>query len=230
MSPTQKGVLAIEKLDLASIMDKLRTKDGFDVRRAEHTVRQYRQFLKMALKNPNNIMVPNEDVDIAWHHHILDTQAYIRDSFAIFGQYLHHNPNFYGTDAFFEACETTKKLFQNEYGTADFLNTDALKPSKCGGPSLMNGDRKPSACGGMLKDDVEMGPNKPSACGGMLKDDAEMGPNKPSACGGMLKDDVEMGPNKPSACGGMLKDDETVALAPHAHNDGFKPYIDNVHH
>jgi len=57
---------------------------------------------------------PGYDLDIVWHYHVLDTEAYIRDTAQIFGQYLHHPPDFgsMGNDI----PQYTRRLFRDEYG------------------------------------------------------------------------------------------------------------------
>lgn len=196
MNPKHQQRLALDELDLTGVQQRLQEKEKFDLRRAETTIKLYRRFLKMIQGNPTDIMVPNEDVDSAWHHHILDTVKYAQDCQNLFGQFLHHNPNFYGTDAFFVACEKTQAIYTESFGDSEsFLSTAAMQ--------------KPTACGGMLKDD-----HSPTACGGMLKNDLEM-MQKSAACGGMLKDDTFSNTHT-AACGGMLKDELDLTSLPAA--------------
>jgi hypothetical protein len=207
MSPKHQQRLALEQLDLSGVLDRLQAKDGFDIRRAEKTVTMYKRFLKMVQENRNDIMVPNEDVDTAWHHHILDTVQYAQDCQKLFGQFLHHNPHFYGTDAFFEACDKTQATFEKTFTGETFLAANS------------NGSFKPAVCGGMLKDDIDLN-LKPAVCGGMLKGDTDLN-LKPAVCGGMLKDDGELN-LKPAVCGGMLKGDTDLNLKPAACSGEFK--------
>ena len=201
MSPTLDHKVNVEQIDLSSVLECLQTKEKFSVTRANHAITQYRRFLGMIQANPKDIMVPNEDVDMAWHHHILDTEAYIQDCQSLFGQYLHHNPHFYGTDAFFKACDKTQLTYEKEFGHRDVF----LKQT-----TSVKGPENSAYCGGMLKDDVEAS-------------------GKPAYCGGMLKDDVEAS-GKPAYCGGMLKDDTAAHLKP-SHNSPaalFQPYENNL--
>ena len=39
-------------------------------------------------------LAPSPLVDLAWHAHLLDTRAYMRDCDALFGEYLHHAPTY----------------------------------------------------------------------------------------------------------------------------------------
>ncbi len=206
MSPNQNR-MAVESLDLSNIVTRLQAKEKLDETRAKAAVEMYRQFLEMVQGHPEQIMVPNEDVDAAWHHHILDTQAYARDCEGLFGQFLHHNPNFYGTDAFFEACKETQKIYTETHGDGIFIeSTGATRES-------------PAMCGGMLKDDTSAD-LKPAMCGGMLKDDAGID-LQPAMCGGMMKEEQTLN-LKSSMCGGMLKEDEALNLKPAVCSGEFK--------
>lgn len=235
MSPNQNR-MAVESLDLSNIVTRLQAKEKFDETRAQAAVDMYRQFLAMVQGHPEQIMVPNEDVDAAWHHHILDTQTYARDCEGLFGQFLHHNPNFYGTDAFFAACKETQKIFAETHGDGIFIeNAGSTResPAMCGGmlkeetamnltAAVCNGEFKRAAmCGGMLKDDTGVD-LQPAMCGGMMKEEQTLN-LKSSMCGGMLKEDKESilkaavcsGEFKrASMCGGMLKNDTGMELKP----------------
>ena len=64
---------------------------------------------------------PPKDIDTFWHGHILDTQAYMRDTAAIFGQYVHHYPYFgmrgkADHQKLLDAFENTKRIYREEYG------------------------------------------------------------------------------------------------------------------
>ena len=66
MSPNQNR-MAVESLDLSNIVTRLQAKEKFEEPRAQTTVEMYRQFLAMLQGHLEQIMVPNEDVDAAWH-------------------------------------------------------------------------------------------------------------------------------------------------------------------
>jgi hypothetical protein len=53
---------------------------------------EYRRFLYLVKKFPNEQAAPLFDVDIFWHYHILDTMKYAADCEAVFGYFLHHFP------------------------------------------------------------------------------------------------------------------------------------------
>lgn len=83
---------SIARLDLDPIIFQLIRKEGWGLDRAERAVQDYRIFLHLVKKSDQMMVPKNDDVDICWHHHILDTVKYTADSHSIFGKYLHHFP------------------------------------------------------------------------------------------------------------------------------------------
>ena len=86
---------------------------------ADEAEKWYRRFLHLIIKYPEHAPVPNGPVDIFWHQHILDTQAYIRDCEEVFEGYLHHYPYFGLKDDATElmmSFEVTKQLCKMEFG------------------------------------------------------------------------------------------------------------------
>ena len=59
---------------------------------ATHCCRLYKNFLILIKKHHPEFLVPTREIDEFWHNHILYTKNYCRDSQAIFGHYLHHQP------------------------------------------------------------------------------------------------------------------------------------------
>lgn len=51
---------------------------------------EYRGFLFINWKFPNENHVPSLGVDEFWHAHILHTEDYTKDCKAVFGHYFHH--------------------------------------------------------------------------------------------------------------------------------------------
>lgn len=89
----------IDELDLTMVKMKLCLpveKEGksWTQEEAETTELWYKRFLKLHLLYPTKSIVPTKMIDEMWHAHLLDTRAYIADSHAIFGEYLHHFPYF----------------------------------------------------------------------------------------------------------------------------------------
>lgn len=91
MVPAVETILnRVEALDLDPIVHRLVDRYGWEMDRARDVERQYRQFLVEAADR--RVTEPTPDVDEFWHQHILDTQTYYRDCFAVFGELLHHQP------------------------------------------------------------------------------------------------------------------------------------------
>lgn len=86
---------AIAELDLEPIKVKLMHKEsgeGWSLERANAIEFEYRRFLILMKKYPNEQTAPLVDVDTFWHYHILDTLKYATDCEAVFGYFLHHFP------------------------------------------------------------------------------------------------------------------------------------------
>ena len=86
---------AFEALDLAPIKMKLmhvESGEGWSEQRANAVEAEYRRFLFLMQKYPDEGASPTFDVDTFWHYHILDTMKYARDCEATFGFFLHHYP------------------------------------------------------------------------------------------------------------------------------------------
>ncbi len=79
---------------------------------------QYKQFLWLHKKYPEQTLVPSKLVDEFWHNHILFTRNYARDCLAIFGHYLHHEPSSLDEDpdALVRDFLATKALCKQEFG------------------------------------------------------------------------------------------------------------------
>ncbi len=61
---------------------------------AEQLIYKYRCFLKLNVLYPTENLYPSFGMDVIWHYHILDTVAYFKDCEFLFGNYMHHAPNF----------------------------------------------------------------------------------------------------------------------------------------
>ena len=86
---------AIAALDLEPIKVKLmheESGEGWTLERANAVEFEYRRFLVLMKKFPNEQTAPLVDVDTFWHYHILDTMKYATDCDAVFGHFLHHFP------------------------------------------------------------------------------------------------------------------------------------------
>lgn len=85
----------IAALDLDPIKVKLmhdQSGEGWSLAYADAIEFEYRRFLYLVKKFPNEQAAPLFDVDVFWHYHILDTMKYAADCEAVFGYFLHHFP------------------------------------------------------------------------------------------------------------------------------------------
>lgn len=111
------------QLDLDPIKVKLtdtKNGEGWSFEKTEMVAIQYRRFLILIRDNPNATIVPTEDIDRFWHHHILDTMKYAEDCDQYFGYFVHHFPYFglRGADDaknLAVAFENTKNLYEERF-------------------------------------------------------------------------------------------------------------------
>ena len=117
-------VEAVFALDLDPIKFKLMDADeGYGWTRAEadrHEL-EYKRFLALVAKFPEEAIVPDKDVDKFWHAHILDTMKYAEDCHNVFGYFLHHFPYFGMRDEedaanLAKASGRTQELYRQEFG------------------------------------------------------------------------------------------------------------------
>jgi hypothetical protein len=123
---TEQMLEAISAMDLGPIKFKLMDKkEGQGLTRPEvdRLELEYRRFLTLVAKFPDEMIAPDTDVDRFWHGHILDTMKYADDCRQVFGYFLHHFPYFgmRGNDDaanLANAATNTRRLYQQEFGTA----------------------------------------------------------------------------------------------------------------
>jgi hypothetical protein len=86
---------AIAELDLDPIKVKtmqLESGEAWSLEKVNAVEVEYRRFLYLMKKFPNEATAPQVDVDKFWHYHILDTMKYAEDCQQAFGYFLHHFP------------------------------------------------------------------------------------------------------------------------------------------
>jgi hypothetical protein len=130
---------AIVELDLDPIKVKLMHKpsgEGWTLEQANAVEKEYRRFLYLIKKFPDEDIVPRADVDLFWHYHILDTRKYAEDCQALFGHFLHHFP-YLGLDhqdaaGADEAAQRTQALYQQTYASeAGAMQATAVEKAFC---------------------------------------------------------------------------------------------------
>jgi hypothetical protein len=95
MNVSQDEFAQIASLDLEPIKVKLMHREsgeGWSMELANAVEFEYRRFLYLMKKYPEEQASPSVDVDTFWHYHILDTMKYAEDCQAVFGHFLHHFP------------------------------------------------------------------------------------------------------------------------------------------
>lgn len=114
----------IAALDLDPIKVKLMHKEsgeGWSLAHADEIEFEYRRFLYLVKKFPNEQAAPLFDVDVFWHYHILDTMKYAADCETVFGYFLHHFP-YLGLrgeedlEAHHRVGERMRELYEHTFG------------------------------------------------------------------------------------------------------------------
>lgn len=133
----------IEALDLSMIKLKLRDIEegpGWSTEKCEAVEADYKRFLALKRAYSDREIVPNRDVDVFWHQHILDTEKYARDCEALFGAFLHHYPYFgmQGEDDYANLCAAfseAQALYETHFGDTGVQSSATCrtkcKPVKC---------------------------------------------------------------------------------------------------
>jgi hypothetical protein len=129
-SGTVQDVIALlNDVDFSMVKRKLMDEDegqGWTQEYVDAVEIRYRRYLCMLFMNPNGSIVPTRDIDLFWHHHILDTRAYALDCQNVFGYFVHHFPYFGMRDEedakdLLSSFESTKiyykSLFDEDYVT-----------------------------------------------------------------------------------------------------------------
>lgn len=117
---------AIFALDLDPIKFKLMDKKeghGWSRAQADQAELEYKRFLVLLAKYPDEVIAPDTTVDKFWHGHILDTMKYAEDCQNVFGYFLHHFPYFGLRDKedaanLTKAAQTMRRLYEQEFGAA----------------------------------------------------------------------------------------------------------------
>jgi hypothetical protein len=120
----EQTVEAVFALDLDPIKFKLMDKregEGWSRAEADYHELEYRRYLVLLAKYPEEVIAPSSTVDKFWHAHILDTMKYAQDCDEVFGYFLHHFPYFGlrdAEDAENLACAAgnMRRLYEQEFG------------------------------------------------------------------------------------------------------------------
>ena len=121
----QNFLAALKATDFGPIAFKLinpEEGDGWTLARATQAVEQYRRFLFLVYRYPDQQIVPSREVDEVWHTHILDTAKYREDCDRLFGKFMDHWPYFGLRDEaqraeLNSAFSQTQQLFEKHFGS-----------------------------------------------------------------------------------------------------------------
>jgi len=122
----------IANLDLEMVKMKLMDTEeglGWTAEQCNLAEIEYKRFLQLNKKFPENSIVPHKTMDLMWHQHILDTRAYHNDCDIVFGKYFHHFPYFglrseEDKQDLTNSFDETQILYVNEFGD-EMINADS---------------------------------------------------------------------------------------------------------
>jgi hypothetical protein len=144
----EQMVEAIFALDLEPLKPKLMDREegyGWSKEQVNFYEQEYKRFLAMLVRFPNETIVPTKEVDKFWHSHILDTMKYAEDCNKVFGYFLHHYP-YLGmrgeedAEHRIKSFAATQRLYQQEFG-----QVDSKKAAWCG--AAASPEQKAAWCG-----------------------------------------------------------------------------------
>jgi hypothetical protein len=114
--PDEARRLIFEDLDLTDAIRTARIAYSWTDEAATEAELEYRRYLWLSYQHDGPAGALDSDADKLWHHHILDTPAYLADCDRMFGSYLHHTPAYAVTDvAQEEAYQRGLERYQLEY-------------------------------------------------------------------------------------------------------------------
>ncbi len=128
----------LKQLDLRSIAYQLinSSDQKWTFEQTNQAIDRYSMFLCLIYLYPNRKLVPTQEIDRVWHHHILDTMKYVEDCEMLFGRFIHHFPYFgkRGTadrDNLYRAFAETETLFQKHFGIDLTMAEEPLQMTDC---------------------------------------------------------------------------------------------------
>ncbi|MGB6296482.1 MAG: glycine-rich domain-containing protein-like [Rivularia sp. (in: cyanobacteria)] len=128
----------LKQLDLKSIAYQLMhsSDEKWTFEQTHQAINRYSMFLCLIYLYPNRKLVPTQEIDRVWHHHILDTMKYAQDCELLFGRFIHHFPYFgkrgkTDRDNLYTAFAETQTLFQEHFGINLTTGEDYLQMTDC---------------------------------------------------------------------------------------------------
>lgn len=116
----------LKSLDLSTVAaDLTNPKNGYGWSRKQalQAIERYKAFLFVSYLYPEQLLVPAQDIDRVWHHHILHTRQYRQDCEWLFGRFIDHTPDSElgnecdraNLDAAFAQTQALVTLFEEEF-------------------------------------------------------------------------------------------------------------------
>ena len=128
----------LKQLDLKSIAYQLMysSDEKWTFEQTNQAIDRYSMFLYLIYLYPNRKLVPTQEIDKVWHHHILDTMKYAEDCEMLFGRFIHHFPYFgkrgkTDRDNLYKAFAETETLFQEHFGIYLTTAEESLQMTDC---------------------------------------------------------------------------------------------------
>lgn len=113
----------IDAADLQPVLDRLVSIEGWSPSEATAVIKQYRNYLFLRKKYPQENLPPSKDIDEAWHAHVLHTEDYRNFCRQVFSneadQYLDHHPHIAkegSVESLNKLFERTQALYREEFG------------------------------------------------------------------------------------------------------------------
>lgn len=128
----------LKQLDLKSIAYQLihSSDEKWTFEQTNQAIDRYSMFLCLIYLYPNRKLVPTQEIDEVWHHHILDTMKYAQDCEMLFGRFIHHFPYFgkrgkADRDSLYTAFAETERLFEEHFGIKLKTDEESLQMTDC---------------------------------------------------------------------------------------------------
>ena len=128
----------LKQLDLKSIAYQLMhsSDEKWTFEQTNQAIDRYSMFLCLIYLYPNRKLVPTQEIDRVWHHHILDTMKYAQDCEMLFGRFIHHFPYFgkrgkADRDNLYTAFAETERLFQEHFGINLIIGEESSQITDC---------------------------------------------------------------------------------------------------
>lgn len=122
--------------------------EGLTPRQAGVAIAKYMAFLLLIYLFPQTKIVPTREIDLVWHHHVLDTSKYAEDCQELFGHFVHHYPYFGQRD------ESDRRNLEVAFAETQVLFKEHLGVDINAGELLADTSQTPADCEPLKEEDV----------------------------------------------------------------------------